>query len=75
MTQHRLDSLVLDDGLAVCRLEPGVALPPWATDCGFLSVTRTLDELSVFCAESAVPAGVRAEKGWCALRVAGKIDS
>jgi hypothetical protein len=74
MTQHRLEFLVLDDHLAVCRLEPGVALPPWATDGGFFSVTRTPDELSVVCADSAVPASVRAEKGWRALRVVGTID-
>jgi hypothetical protein len=37
-------------------------------------VTRTPDELSVVADEAAVPAGVRAERGWRALQVAGPLD-
>lgn len=99
---------LLEGRYAVCRLDPGDAIPAWAgivpapdqadlnrssagtvpaaawaappdrtTDgTGYLvSVTRTDAELSIVCAESAVPATVEcAERGWRALRVAGPLD-
>lgn len=37
------------------------------------SVTRTAAELSVVCAEAAVPDGVRSETGWRAFRVRGPL--
>ncbi len=39
-----------------------------------LSATRTEDELSLVCPWEAVPAGVRAEGPWRALKVAGPLD-
>jgi hypothetical protein len=41
---------------------------------GFFSVTRTGEELSVVCREVLVPEGIRAERGWRAIRVAGVLD-
>ena len=38
-----------------------------------VSLTRTADELSVVCPQSAVPAGVQAERDWRCLRVAGAL--
>lgn len=58
---------------AVCRLHPESAVPAWAEGGAFFSATRTRDELSVVCEEAAVPDGVKAEKGWAALRVHGPI--
>ena len=69
-------SLVLDrlDGaLAVCRLGADAPLADWMWTGPVASVTRTEAELSVVCAESAVPEGVRAEGGWRALRVRGPL--
>jgi uncharacterized protein len=60
---------VLPGVFAVCRLDPGADTPR-----EFWSVTRTADELSVICAEEAIPEGARAERGWRALRVAGPLD-
>jgi len=65
---------VLPGRLAVCRLSPEDAIPGWASAAGFSSVTRTRDELSVVCAEAAVPADVRCERGWRSLVVAGPLD-
>lgn len=56
---------------AVCKLPAGAALPPWATAGDFFAVTRTADEVSVVCPQSAVPDGVVAERDWRCLRVAG----
>jgi hypothetical protein len=71
INDHRLELLTLDDRIAVCRLDRNGPIPAWATRGGFFSVTRSSDELSVVCPEASVPEGVRAEKGWRALRVAG----
>lgn len=61
--------------LAICRLAATDAFPVWATSVrGFMSFTRTKDELSVVCPDSAVPADVRHEAGWRALQVAGPLD-
>jgi hypothetical protein len=59
---------------AVCRLDSTAPVPVWAAGGPFVSVSRTADELSVVCEERAVPAGVRREGGWRAVRVASTLD-
>jgi hypothetical protein len=71
MNQRRLTLTWLPDVFAVCRLDPGEPVPPWAASGPFASVTRTPDELSVVCAEAAVPSGVRCEGGWRCARLRG----
>lgn len=56
---------------AIARLGPSDAVPDWAGASTFASVTRTAEELSIVCPESAVPDGVRAERGWAMLKLAG----
>jgi hypothetical protein len=65
---------VLDERLAVCRLDPDSEVPAWATGAPFYCVTRTADELSVVCAEERVPAGVTCERGWRALKFEGPLE-
>jgi len=60
---------VLPGRFAVCRLDPDAPAP-----AEFWSVTRTADELSVICADEAVPEGAAAERGWRGLRVTGRLD-
>ena len=69
-----LTLLLLDGRFGVCRLAPGSEVPAWASDGTFTSVTRTRDELSVVCAESAVPEGIRCEGGWRVFRIEGPLD-
>jgi hypothetical protein len=64
----------LPEPLAVCRLAPDAAFPSWLAASGFLSIARTTEELSIVCAEDAVPDAVRRESGWRALVVAGPLD-
>src|SRR5262245_55044266 len=70
-------SLTLDqmDGrYAICRLGPDQPVPAWAWHGQLASVTRTPDELSIVCAEAAVPTTIeQVEHGWRALRVAGPL--
>lgn len=74
---------VMPDRLAVCWLPAVAAVPSWVMDeltassiaqRRFLSITRTVTELSVVCEEGSVPPGVRAERGWRALVVEGPLD-
>jgi hypothetical protein len=62
----------VEEGLwAIVRRDPGEPIPEWAEAAPFCSITRTRDELSIVCPESSVPAGVRSERGWAMLKLAG----
>jgi len=70
-----LKLLVLPQVLAVCRLAPDAALPDWIDiTAGFLTISRTADELSLVCDLERVPEGVRVEPGWRAFKVEGPLD-
>lgn len=73
MTSPTLTLRLLPGPLAVCRLDAEAPPPPWVAGA-VTSVTRTPDELSVVCAEEAVPADVRAERGFLCLSVVGPLD-
>jgi len=59
---------------AVCRLSPDAPPPAWALQGDFYSLTRTHQELSIVCTETAVPDGVRAEIDWICLQLVGPFD-
>ena len=64
----------LDELYAIVRLEPDAELPRWATRGHFWSITRSDSELSIVCPQEDVPGDASAERGWCALEVAGPLD-
>jgi hypothetical protein len=64
----------LGDRYAVCRLDPGAEMPQPRRSDGFISITRTDEELSVVCREELTPATARCEKGWRCLKVEGPLD-
>ena len=66
---------VLDGRLSVCRLPASDRVPSWALELheGFVSITRTPDELSIVCPEEAVPPDTTVEEGFRALVVPGPI--
>ena len=57
---------------AVWRLPPDAGLPE-VEAVGFLSITRTKEEVSVVSSASAVPNGVECESGWSCLQVVGPL--
>src|SRR5262249_16164581 len=65
---------LLGESFAVCRLPADAPTPAWAEGSRFVSVTRTAEELSVVCPEASVPEGVRCERGWQCLRLAGTFE-
>ncbi len=74
MPKIALTLTVLPGTYAVCRLDTNATLPGWAVSGDFFSVTRTADELSVVCLQSAVPQGVTREGGWRCLKAQGPLD-
>lgn len=70
MSERRI--FLLPDQLAVCRLPADASPPEWVRG-RFTSITRTAQELSIVCDDSAVPEDSRAERGWRAFMVEGPI--
>lgn len=68
---RRFELSLLPERFGVARLAPGVAIPSWATQGAFFSVTRTADELSIVTAESNLPEGVQSQKNWRVLKLHG----
>jgi uncharacterized protein len=67
---------VLEDRLAICRLDADAPPPGWVfhAEARFFSVTRTHEETSVVCCEDDVPPSIaRVERGWRALMLRGPI--
>ncbi|WP_434722432.1 ACT domain-containing protein [Mesorhizobium sp. RIZ17] len=56
---------------AISRLEAGETIPDWADAAGFVSITRTQDELSIVCLQERVPAALRQDKDWVAFKFEG----
>lgn len=65
---------LLPDTLAVCRLAPDAAVPSWAAVTGgFVTISRTPEELSITTSQANVPSGVKCERDYRALRVRGPL--
>ena len=65
---------LLPDHLAICKLPAVAPFPQWARGENISALVRTADELSVVCDAANVPKGIRAERGWRALKVQGPLD-
>ena len=72
-SSHALRVLGVPGRFAVCRLSPADAVPSWANGPGFVSITRTDDELSIVCADALVPRGTECMRGYVAMRVEGTL--
>jgi hypothetical protein len=64
---------LLPETFAICQLPPETPTPPWTTGTP-VSITRTREELSIVCEEGNVPEGVRQQRGFRCLKVAGPLD-
>ncbi|MCS7067020.1 MAG: ACT domain-containing protein [Meiothermus sp.] len=70
----KLNLHVLEDLYAVCQLEATASIPAWALGEGFLSISRSEEELTVVCLQNRVPPEVKAERNWRCLGLAGPFD-
>ncbi|MDB4889688.1 MAG: hypothetical protein JWL61_1543 [Gemmatimonadetes bacterium] len=74
MPSHSLPLTVLTARFALCRLQPGDAIPTWTSAAReFLTISRTPAELSILADESVVPPSIEATRGFRALRVEGPL--
>jgi hypothetical protein len=71
---HYLTLVVLDEILAVCRLQPGTPLPTNAFSGALSAVIHSPEEVTLVCQTKYAPQGAVAEQGWRALRVKGPLD-
>jgi hypothetical protein len=55
---------------AIVRLAPDAAVPEWANRGEFVSITRTIDELSIVCPIENLPADVSSDR-WICLKLVG----
>lgn len=63
---------VFPQSFAIARLEPDAELPSAVlASPGFVSLTRTEDELSIVCAEDVTAGLPRVDSGWRAIKVQG----
>src|SRR5512132_3714284 len=70
----RLPLELLPDTLGVCRLAPDATVPAWAAiSRGFVTISKTLEELSITTTQANVPPEVRCERDYRALRVRGPL--
>ncbi|HLN30095.1 MAG TPA: ACT domain-containing protein [Gemmataceae bacterium] len=74
MANSQRTLILLDGSFAVCKLPSDAAVPPWATEGNFLSITRTPGELSVVCQRSVIPEGIPRGPAWRCLGLAGQIE-
>ncbi|HSB72891.1 MAG TPA: ACT domain-containing protein [Candidatus Methylomirabilis sp.] len=74
MTDPRLMLSVLKGTFAVCRLESDDPIPAWALAGGFVSITRTGEELSIVAPQADVPDGTKCVRGWSCLKLEGSFD-
>ena len=67
---------LLPGRFAVCRLGAEAAIPAnlLQAHSGFLSITRTADELSIVCPEELAPTDAKIQPGWRAFKVQGPLD-
>ncbi len=72
-TNHRLELHWIEGEYAICQLDPHARLSSMPRG-PFMSITRTVDELSVVCLAEEAPEESRTEGPYALLRVAGSMD-
>jgi hypothetical protein len=69
--RQRLKFRVLPADYAVVRLAADAAIPGWAIEGDFTSITRTLEELSIVCPTINLPSNVESQYRWIRLKIEG----
>lgn len=74
MSEKHLAFSILENMVGICKLDVNAMIPTWAYRGNFFSVTKTPEELSIVCSETAIPANVLCEKSWKVLKIQGPLD-
>jgi hypothetical protein len=67
----RVKLRLLDGEYGVARLHASEAIPAWADGGGFVSISRTDDELSIVCRKDRIPQDERFDAGWSCFKFQG----
>ena len=59
---------------AISQLPSSNSIPDWVDGEGFVSISRTADELSLICLAERVPNTVRSDKGWICFMFQGPFE-
>ena len=70
----KLELHLLEGLYAVCQLAANASIPAWAQGEGFVSISRSDEELTAVCPQNRVPPEVKAERDWRCLYLAGSFD-
>jgi hypothetical protein len=65
---------LLAETFTICQLAPDAAVPEWAKQGQFFSITRTSEELSIIAASDLVPGRLRTAVSWRVMKVHGPFD-
>ena len=68
---HQLKFRRLSGPYVVVRLAPDEAVPSWATQGDFTSISRSADELSIVCPAGNLPHDIEAKLHWICLKLEG----
>jgi uncharacterized protein len=71
---HRLKLTLLPERFAICQLPPEAAIPAWANQGSFHSITRTADELSLITTDAGIPPDVTCDHDWRAFKIDGPLE-
>ncbi len=75
MTDERFTLEWIPGNFAIARYPADERIPAWALAAdGFMSISRTEDELSVLARDEEIPFNAQAERGWIAFRISGAFD-
>jgi len=69
--RHRLKFRRLREAYAILRLEPDAAVPEWASQGEFSSISRSADELSIVCPGRNIPSSIPVPLRWMCLKLEG----
>ncbi|WP_026793123.1 ACT domain-containing protein [Pleomorphomonas oryzae] len=67
----RVKMRLLNGAYGVARLNATDPLPSWADGSGFVSISRTDDELSVVCLQDRIPLEAQADRDWACFKLQG----
>ena len=64
----------LPGSYAISQLPSTNSIPDWIDGEGFVSISRTADELSLICLAERVPKTVRSDRGWICFMFQGSFE-
>jgi hypothetical protein len=67
----RVTLKALTGNYAIARLAPAETIPVWADGEGFVSISRSDDELSIVCLQQRIPSDVKQDGDWTGFKLQG----